>query len=165
MFPPGHLILIVILNTSNLNTIIKYVSGYLGVNRDLNIPPSLGWHEVEVTLLRLSQGHCLTHWWRCQTERVVEVHRYGHNWYSAWICLDWSIWFSFQSDKKKKSFFQRHLPSGGDNERDSKSDSPLSSPQVLITTETVIQFKWCCRTAASWAWSSPPPDRHIGGWI
>ena len=37
-----------------------------------------------------------------------------------------------QSDKKKKGFLQRHLPSSADNEKESKNSSPLSSPQVEI---------------------------------
>ena len=38
---------------------------------------------------------------------------------------------SFQNDKKKKSFFQRHLTGSSSNEGDSSS-SPLASPQVNI---------------------------------
>ena len=35
-----------------------------------------------------------------------------------------------QNEKKKKGFLQRHLPGSADNEKDPKTSSPLSSPQV-----------------------------------
>ena len=142
---------------------VSTIVGCHAVNPAPIIHPSLELQEAGATSPPLSPGHYPTPWWRCLTEKIVEVHRYFYIWYSPGNDSDWSIWCSFQCDKKKKSFFQRHLPSAGDNERDSKTNSPLSSPQVVITRASWWHCWLCSRTAARWGWWSPQPDRHTGG--